>query len=262
MNRSISYFMCLMFLLTACNPGALFATATPTSTLTPTVTSTMTPTDTPTLTPTNTETPTPTETCTPTPTETTLPTETATATPEPVCKPDNTVFSSPDESIPGYLDILSVSSTLKGSYLTVVFTMRDIPEEITIDSDKIKKGYPELAIGVDIDSDVNEDTGGGNFNVGFGYGYDYTLQIFNYKQGSERTGDMEKLLKTKTKIWKVADKRISQTGTGKLTIDKAAKTITLYGSIPGIKPESDLHFFSYLRDNDEEEPYIDEICEI
>jgi hypothetical protein len=75
MKRVLPIFVYLAFLLSACNPGALFATATPTNTLTPTATTTYTPTNTPSPTPTSTETP------TPTPTETLTPTPTATDTP-------------------------------------------------------------------------------------------------------------------------------------------------------------------------------------
>ncbi len=243
----------LSLVLSGCSAAA---TAAPTvaPTATPTIEPTAANTNTPILAPTNTETPLATTTAT----ATELPT--ATATPEPVCQPNNIVAGSPDEKIPGYLDIISVSSTLEGTKLTAVFTMREIPDEITIDSNNIKKGIPELAIGVDIDSDVNEDTGGSNFMFGSGYGYDYALQAFNFKQGNERKGAMDKLLKTKTNIWKISNGNIKSSGIGKITVDQAARTITLSATIPGIKPESYVHFYTFFNNDEDKEPSVDELC--
>lgn len=247
----------LSLILTGCSAAPTIA-----STAIPTTVPTTVPTIEPTAIDTNTPIPAPTDTETPLPTATATATELPTATdaPKPVCLPNNTVAGSPDEKIPGYLDIISVSSTLEGTKFTAVFTMRDIPDEITIDSNNMKKGIPELAVGVDIDSDVNEDTGGSNFMFGSGYGYDYALQAFNFKQGNERKGAIEKLLKTKTNIWKVSNGNIKNSGIGKITVDQATKTITLSASIPGIKPESYVHFYTFFNNGEDKEPSVDELC--
>lgn len=224
-----------------------------------TATPTAIPTDTPTEVPTNT--PLPTETATPIPTDTPTLEPTFTSTPEPVCMANNSIVGSPDETIPGYMDIVSVSSTLEGTKLTAVFTMREIPDEISIDREIVNQGTPEIAWGIDIDTDNNEDTGGHNFLFGTGYGYDTTLQAFSFKQGAERSGTIEKLFKGKTLIWKITEKGISSGANGKIVVDPAAKTITLSATIQGITPELNLHYFTYFNNGDGEDPSIDELCD-
>lgn len=239
--------------------GSLLAGCGPAQTPVPTETATNTPTPVPTETTAPTATLEPTATATLEPTAT--PEPTATETPVPVCNPNNTVQGSSDESIPGYLDIVSAASKLEGTKLTVVLTMREIPDEIAIDKDTLDKGYPEIVWGIDIDTDNNEDTGGGNFMFGSGYGYDMALQAFNFKQGTERKGAIEKLFKNKILVWKnKGDGNIRSGAAGKITVDQAAKTITLTAMIPEVKPDSYLHFFTYYNNGKGEESTSDELC--
>lgn len=239
-QRVIVSVLAFAFLLSACAPGQLLG---PTITPTPTATNTPspTPTNTPTLTPTS--------------------TPTLTPTPVPVCNPDATVLGNVNEDFPGYLDILDVTSTLSGKRLTVVFTMREIPDEITINREALGKGYPEIAWGVAIDADNDPDTGGQGFLTRSGYGYEYVLQAFNFKNGAERSGSIESLLRYhNTYLWKIKDDGgISSGANGTLRVDQEAKTITLGADIQGISPDSYLHFFTFY--NGEADILVDEICE-
>ena len=196
----------------------------------------------------------PTDTPTPAPTQTLVPTETAV----PVCKPDNTVSGSIKNDIPDYLNILSVTTKLKGTNLTAVFSLRGIPDQITINKNSLKKGIPEIAWGVGIDTDNKDDTGGKAFVTSSGYGFDYILQAFNFKNRTEQKGSILNLFRGNTLVWKVKnDGSINSVGTGKIDVDPTAKTITLSANISGIKPDSYLYFYTYVQDND---TLIDEIC--
>ncbi len=227
-------------LLSGCGSGQLFG---PTITPSPTITNT----------PTSTPTPTPTATFTPTATATFTP------TPAPVCNPNTTVQGTINNDIPGYIDILSVSTTLDGKKLTVAFKVREIPEEITIDKDTLKKGYPELAWGVAIDTDNNPDTGNASFMIDSGYGYDNTLQAFNFKQGSERSGTIQNIFRNKTAVWTATkDKGIHMNASGSITVDQSTNTITLSGNVKGITADSHLHFFTFSKDTN---LLVDEVCQ-
>ncbi len=223
--------------LSGCGPGQLFG---PTVTPTPAITST------PTLTPTATATLTPTATATLTP------------TPVPVCNPNTTVQGAMDNDLPGYIDILDVSTTLVGTKLTVVFTVREIPDKITIDRNSLEPGYNDIAWGVAVDTDNSPDTGEPAGFIYSGYGYEYFLLALNFKSGSERSGTIQNLFRNKTNVWKAEESgRISSGAAGTLVVDQNAKTITLSGYIKGITPDSYLHFFTLYNDTKQ---IVDELC--
>jgi len=242
MNRKVFAFFVFAFslLFSGCGPGQLLG-----PTITPTPTSTSTPT--PTSTPTATFTPTATATATFTP------------TPMPVCNPNSTVQGTADESLPGNMDMLGVTSTLDGYNFTVVFTVRDIPDEIVIDNNNLKKGNIEMAWGISIDTDNNPDTGEPAAFIGSGYGYETLLLAFNFKQGSERSGAIQNLFGNRTHVWIYQEGGgISSGSSGKITVDQSAKTITLTSAnIQGITPESYLHFFTF---HNVTQMVVDEIC--
>jgi len=191
--------------------------------------------------------PTLTPTLTPTATSTIVPTltPTATATLVPVCRPGNVVQGAIDSNLLGYINILKVTTSLNGENLTVIFHLRELPDEITINRGS-RVGTPEIAWGVAIDVDNNVDTGFSTYLGNLGYGYDSILQAFNFKQGDEITGSIENLFSYGTFVWTYsADASISTGASGDIQVDQDEKTITISGDIPGIGDDSYLHFFSY-----------------
>ena len=234
------FLIIISFLLSSCGAGQLLG---------PTVTPTPTSTNTPSPTPTNTPTPAPTS------------TPTLTPTPVPVCNSDASVQGEVNEDMLEYLDILNVSSILVDSKLTVIFTLREIPDEITINNDNLQKGYPEIAWGIAIDTDNNPDTGQENFLTRSGYGYEYIFQTFNFKIGAEKTGSIQNLFRSsKTYVWKMKeDHGMSSGATGTFTVNQEEKTITLEAKVKGITVDSYLHFFTFY--NNVDEILQDEICE-
>lgn len=234
-----------VFLLTI-----LLGCAPPPPSPTPFPTYTSLPTHTPTLTPTITFTPEATATATDTPTP----------APPPVCNPGVTVESAENNSLPGYVDIINVATTLKGSNLTATFTLSWLPTEILIDRDILSYGSPEIGWGVAIDTDNDPSTGGASFFSNSGYGYEYILQSLNYKQGEEIPGDIEALFEDQTSLWKFSDDgSFNIASSGKIKVNETEGTLTLRAAIKGISNKSYLHFFAvyYPKDN---VPLTDEIC--
>lgn len=240
MKTQVVLSILVVFLLSACAPGQAFG---------PTITPSPIMTNTPSPVPTNTPTFTPEPTSTPT----------LTPTPEPVCYPNASVGDGEDEDIPAHLDLLNVSTTLEGTELTVIFTVRDIPDEVTINDESLDKGYYEIAWGVAIDADSDPDTGGSGFLRETGYGYDYALQGFNIKFGEQQSGKLQDLIKgNNVKVWQLNEDNSSRTiGDATIDVDDVAKTITLKGSIDGMTEASYLHFFTFYGVKGF---FMDEIC--
>lgn len=228
-NSMLAVLLMFTFFLSACASGQVEPTIAPTSTITdtpipePTYTSTLTFTPEPTSTP------------------------TLTATPVPICKPNESIIGESSEDMPEYLDILNVSSTLDGTTLTAVLTVREIPDEITINSDTLQQGQYEIAWGVAIDTDNNPDTGGTGLLHDSGYGYEYSIQAFNIKYGDEATDTIQNLFQNhNSKVWDHSvDGSSSNVANATFDVDQEAKTITLKADIPEITENSYLHFFTY-----------------
>jgi hypothetical protein len=240
-------FIVLNLVLSGCGPGQAFG-----PTLTPV----------PSLTPIPTNTPVPTSTTIPTATNTPTPAPTATATPAPICHIGDTVQGTIDDKIPGYLDITKVSTSLDGKKFTVVFSLRELPDQITINQKDLKQGMAEIAWGVAIDTDNNPDTGGKVFITRSGYGYDTFLQTFHFKKvGGERTGPFNLIFPGDTYIWESTEKGISGVAPGIMSVDSQAKTLTLTAEIPNISSDSVLSFYTVFVDaKNPSKPIVDELC--
>jgi hypothetical protein len=133
------------------------------------------------------------------------------------------------------MDITKASTSLDGTKLTLVMTLREVPAEITINRKELDEGRPEIALGVAIDVDNNPDTGNGVFSIQSGYGYDMFLQIFKFRTpGAESTGAVENVFRNWYGVAKAADNggiSFTQTKTT-LSVDLESKTITLAANIP------------------------------
>lgn len=196
------------------------------------------------------------------PTFTPEPTVTFTPTPAPVCNPGNTVEGAIDDDIEiGFMDITKVSTSLEGTRLTLVMTLREVPNEITVNRKDLNEGQPEISLGVAIDADNNPDTGNAEFNTKSGYGYDALLQIFKFKNpGDETTGAIENVFRNWYSVGKLKDDggMSFNKGNTTLSVDLEGKTITLVGDIPNISPESYLYFYTFYKD---ETSIVDQLCQ-
>lgn len=196
------------------------------------------------------------------PTFTPEPTVTATTMPAPVCNPGNVIEGTVNDEIAlGLMDITKVSTKLEGTMFTLVMTLREIPNEITINRKELREGQPEIALGVAIDVDNNRATGNAEFNTRSGYGYDVFLQMFKFRTpGDESTGAVEDVFTNWYNLAEATDNGgISFTKTNTtLSVDLERKTITLAADIPNISPESYLYFYSFYQGDPS---IIDELCQ-
>jgi len=195
------------------------------------------------------------------PTFTPEPTATATSTPVPVCNPGNAVEGTIDDDITfGFMDITNVSTSLDGTTLTLVMTLREIPNEITINSKELSDFKPEIALGVAIDVDNNPDTGNPILLTNTGYGYDIFLHVYKFKTpGDEVTGAVENVFKYWYGVTTITESSMNyKTNEATLPVNLEAKTITLVGDVPNISPTSYLHFFTFYKDTDS---VVDQLCQ-
>lgn len=200
------------------------------------------------------------------PTLTPTPEPTATSTPLPICHLGDTIKGTTNNSITlGYIDIVEASTSIEGSKLTAVFTLRELPEQITIN--KTGQQGPEIAWGVVIDVDNNPDTGAAAFMTKSGFGYDVYLQAFHFRNSKgELTDKINRLFRNETFIWTPNEEKtgVARWGQGSISVDLATKTITLVGNvssadIPDLTPESVVSFYAYA--GGPNSLIVDELCQ-
>lgn len=168
-------------------------------------------------------------------------------TPEPsppLCRIGQTLTSPVDESLPGHIDILKVTSELHSSNLKATFYLRDIPEEVTVNQDKSSFSYPDLEWSVYIDVDSNILTG---------QYLGAEAQMFAshwYRGEEEKTGSIEALVETSV-LWdpNPDNWRESFTVPAELMVDYDKNTITLIGSVKNVTPESTIYFKALKSDS-------------
>ena len=175
------------------------------------------------------------------------PTYTPTYTPtiESDCIPDSIVQGEVNDAIPGYIDIISVSTNLVGPDLTAVFSLREVPQEITVNNNNLYQGEPEIGWGVAIDTDNNPNTGVDVDWIMSGYGYESILLAFNAKNGPERSGTIQDIFQDKVDVYFKVGNTMTRVFPGIINVDPDAKTLTLRGEIIGITSNSSLFFFTF-----------------
>jgi len=159
------------------------------------------------------------------------------------------------------MDITKVSTSLEGTTLTLTMTLREVPNEITINRKELREGQPEIALGVAIDVDNNPDTGNAEFNTKSGYGYDAFLQMFKFRTpGAEKTGAVEDVFRNWYGVAEATEGGGIHFANNKttLSVDLEAKTITLVADIKNISPESYLSFYTFYQDDPS---VVDELCQ-
>lgn len=193
------------------------------------------------------------------PTQTEIPpsTETAvppTSIPEPVCKPGFTIQDATLDLLPGYADIVQVSTALEGGTLTVVFQFKDLPPEITLNDPENEEGQYEYAWGVAIDKDNNPGTG--RSAPAGRKAFDARLEAVHIKKGAEKTADIESLFQEK-----VATSEMQSDGNniyevnGSISVNQEQNTITLSGSFNDVPEDAHLVFYTMGGG------YMDVICD-
>ena len=165
-------------------------------------------------------------------------------------------LASSDKSVDddnAHIDITGIDSSLSGEKLTVVFHLRDLPENLTFNRTGITKRTMEYWWQVQIDVDNNR-------NTGFGGGYEYLLSAYHIAFGLN--GKENHLTPIsyglRSDVWRVSARRYDTFGESSYIASAEADTITLFGTIPGITADSRLTFVTTdaLRGEDQLECHL------
>jgi len=136
-----------------------------------------------------------------------------------------------------HIDITGIDSSLSGEKLKVVFHLRDLPENLTVNRTGIQKGMMEYMWQVQIDVDNDR-------NTGFGGGFEYLLSAYHSDFGleSERNLITPVSYGLRSDVWRVGSRRYVIFGESSYIASAEADTISLFGTIPGITADSRLVF--------------------
>jgi hypothetical protein len=172
------------------------------------------------------------------------------------CTPGGTYIDGAGDTLVGYMDILQVETIFNNENLTVIFTLAELPDEITINSQP--EGYGEYYWGVEIDVDQNTETGTtGQMGITGRAGVDYDMSLFHFSWGDEKTGPIENVMGYDASVWVPSSDGMGMEsgGRAKIAVDYELNTISITGRIPGINQNS-LLFFNTQTDMRE-----DSLCE-
>ena len=150
-------------------------------------------------------------------------------------------------SLPAYIDIVGVDSSLEGETLTAVFHLRDIPEDMAFNREGVEDMNLEYmwTVGIDIESDtiVTSDQ------------TDYTVATFyaaRRELADTPTTTRPFLDAVQTMVWKhkhYPEKNkthlLELPVNPRLIVSHENNTLTLIGRIPGITVESTISFSTF-----------------
>lgn len=148
------------------------------------------------------------------------------------------------------IDIVSAESRFfpGSNSLTIILTLKDIPETITINKPEIPNGKLEFVWGISIDADGRSSTGYEERLIMGCIGSEYQILIVNVKTEKDipKTGPMSSLLFEKMFLKLGAKGNHKWVGIPKMEVDDEKNTITLTLSVPNdIGASSRLCFSSY-----------------
>ena len=158
------------------------------------------------------------------------------------CTPGGTYVDFEGDIDIDYLDIIKVETSLEKEVLTVIFYLKSLPNEITINKEELEEGMSEYYWGVSIDVDNDPDTGAFRSIAGEFSGSDYELSLFHFVSGRPKTGKLDEVMKSDAYVWRAKEDYTEMYKHADLKVDYEQNTITLSGGIPKIDENSLLHF--------------------
>ena len=170
-----------------------------------------------------------------------------------------TVEAEPSDYLPGYIDIVKVESTLLDDELTVVFHLRDIPEEITFYREGLETGYVEYSWDVMI-----FDSGHIEPWVDFRdrqSRFKYQLNTAHYAKAGESLVPTSDAISNiaDTNVWEFKEKEDKEKSyytqalwSAELKVSHENNTLTMTGHVPEMSSESLLlvETYDYFHGND------------
>ncbi|MCY3991331.1 MAG: hypothetical protein OXF50_08925 [Caldilineaceae bacterium] len=156
--------------------------------------------------------------------------------------PGHTVSDGITDTLPAYMDITEVSTTLDGETLAVVFHLRDLPETLEFNREGVRATMLEYAWSVSIDVDNDRETGGY-----LGDEYSMSASRFRHSSLSDAGVHLPIEAAVQANTWKMDPDGLGAAYLSSASIEVSSEenTITLVGDIPGITSESRLVFEAY-----------------
>ena len=160
--------------------------------------------------------------------------------------PGESVIDDVSDALPAHMDVTEISTSLSGETLTVVFHLRDVPEELTFNRTGVLENAIEYGWEVSIDVDGDQETGVG--------GFEYILSAMDGPFSASGVRDRSVALvadNLQTNTWHLKSvgnasfPEIDILGWARIEVSAQEDTITLSGEIPGITAESQLAFGVY-----------------
>ena len=156
--------------------------------------------------------------------------------------PGQTVSDGITDTLPAYMDITEVSTTLDGETLAVVFHLRDLPETLEFNREGVRADMLEYAWSVSIDVDNDRTTGGY-------LGDEYSMSASRFRHPSVSDAGVHLPIEEAVQVdtWKMDPDGLGAAYLSSASIEVSSEenTITLVGYIPGITSESRLEFEVY-----------------
>ncbi|MYJ78923.1 MAG: hypothetical protein F4047_12445 [Caldilineaceae bacterium SB0670_bin_27] len=160
--------------------------------------------------------------------------------------PGESVIDDVSDTLPAHVDVTEISTFLSEETLTVVFHLRDVPEELTFNRSGVLKDALEYSWEVSIDVDGDRETGVG--------GFEYILFAADGPFSKSGVRDRSVALIADNLIassWYLKSTGIASFpeidifGWARIEVSTEEDTITLSGEFPGITEESQLAFGVY-----------------
>lgn len=145
-------------------------------------------------------------------------------------------------NIPGYIDIVKVESGLYEEVLSVVFHLRDLPEEIELNRKGREEGTPEYMWLVYVDTDLEDEKESDRSEYMFSV---FSDPLSDKIESSPAIQPLEGALDIF--LFGPAERNtLTQVQTeARLTVSTDDNIIVLIGEIPGISPESLIAFMAF-----------------
>ncbi len=150
-------------------------------------------------------------------------------------------------SLPAYIDIVGVDSSLDGETLTAVFHLRGIPEEIAVNREGVENMHLEYmwTVSIDLDGDANETSGQTDYTLDASYGARRVSADTPAAVRPFRTALRVSVYQHKHYPEKNETHLLEMPAGARLHVSHEENTLTLIGRVPGITDESSILFSTF-----------------
>ena len=159
--------------------------------------------------------------------------------PEKFILPGQKVVDEVSETLPGYIDLVSVSSSLEGEMLSVTFEVAELPSELTFDRSGMRKDVLEYSWTASVVIDEEDEQ------------YSYELQathfVYTTDANRDRVIPIAVVGQLQADVWEndIVELFSMAISDASLEVSPTDNTLTLSGRIPGITEKSRLYFGAY-----------------